>query len=141
MQLSNELGDTKQVNDIVLRSSDGTASLTLESLKPGVSGGAEFTFVVSSRGFAARSWYALEAEELAALIADLERMYESLSGTAEIRLHMEEEHVSFFIEPTGRLLVRGVIIHYEEPLHRLEFGFYSDQSCLPEFVRRLSGKQ
>jgi hypothetical protein len=51
---------------------------------------------------------------------------------------MEEDHVHFEINSSGRVLVSGLLIHYEEPSHRLKFGFYSDQSCLPSFIQALS---
>jgi hypothetical protein len=126
------------MTDIILRSSDGTASLTLENYRRDSRGGAEFTFVVNSRGFTARSWSAQEPEELSSLLERLQGMYDSLRGAAEIRLHIEEERVSLAMEANGKLLVTGLIVHYDKPEHRLTFGFYSDQSSIPTFISGLA---
>ena len=124
--------------DITLPSSDGSASLTLEDFRVDPTGGAYFQLAVSSRGFTGRSPYALEPSELRSFISSLRRMYDTLTGTAEIRLHMEQEHVAFRVTVTGAVTVTGVLIQYDDPAQRLEFAFHSDQSCLPAFLNALS---
>ncbi|MHB1048038.1 MAG: WapI family immunity protein [Thermoanaerobaculia bacterium] len=124
-------------SELCFRSSDGRDSVVLENFRPD-RGGAYFDLVIASRGFTGRTGYALEAAEYHALISGLQRMYDTLSGSAEIRIHMEEDHVRFEVDSHGHVLVTGVLVHYEEPWHRLEFGFRSDQTHLPAFIRALS---
>jgi hypothetical protein len=123
--------------ELRLRSSDGRDSIALLNFRPEY-GGAYFDLVVDSRGFTGSTGYALEAPEFRALLSGLQRMYDTLSGSAELRIHMEESHVRFEVNAHGHVVVTGLLVHYEEPWHRLEFGFYSDQTHLPAFIRALS---
>ena len=125
------------MNEIILPSSDGSDYLKLTSFRPEPNG-VSFEIQVSSRNFSGQTSYALEAIEFRSLIDNLQHMYDTLSGMAEMRLHMEEDHINFKINPSGQVLVSGVLIHYKEPLHNLKFGFYSDQTCLPSFIQALS---
>lgn len=125
------------VDDITLPATDGTAHITLANLCP-ERRGARFDLVVSSSGFTGRTGYALEAAEFRSLVEGLRSMYDTMHGSADLRLHLEEDHVKFEMNARGQVLVTGVLAHYREPHHRLEFGFYSDQSCLPPFIRALS---
>ena len=133
-------GCLQTMPDIHLPASNGAGGLTLLDFRCERSGGARFDIAVTSRGFCGRSHYALEPEELSALIADLQRMYDLCAGVTEMRLHYDEEHVSFQFDSGGRLLVTGLLVQYEHPSQRLEFAFYSDQSCLPEFIAGLSAQ-
>ena len=70
-------------------------------------------------------------------------MYDKFSGLADLRLHMEPDHIHFEINSYGQVLVSGLLIddwedYWEEPSHGLKFGFYSDHSCLPSFIQALS---
>jgi hypothetical protein len=126
------------MSEVQLVASIGAQGLTVANFRREPSGGAQFVIVVTSRGFHGRSQYALEPEELTVLVADLQGMYDTCSGAAEMRLHGEEDHVRFQLDRRGRLLVTGVLIQYDHPSQRLEFAFYSDQSCLPSFIAGLS---
>ena len=129
--------DPPDQTELRLRSSDGRDSIALTHFRP-ERGGAYFDLVVASRGFSGSTGYALEATEFRALLAGLQHMYDTLSGSAELRIHMEESHVRFEVDVHGHVVVTGILVHYEEPWHRLEFGFYSDQTHLPAFIRALS---
>jgi hypothetical protein len=124
--------------DITLPSSDGAGFLTLANFRSDHRGGASFEIVVSTHGFAGRTEYGLEPQELRSLINALRAMYETCSGFAELRLHREEEHVAFQMTAVGRVVVTGLLVHGHEPQQRLKFAFYSDQSCLPDFIRALA---
>jgi hypothetical protein len=125
------------MNEITIPSSDGSDYLKLVNFKPDRNG-VSFEIIISSRNFTGRTVYALEAVEFHSLLDELQHMYDKLSGSADLRLHMEEEHVHFEINSSGQVLVSGLLIHYKEPSHRLKFGFYSDQSCLPSLIEALS---
>jgi hypothetical protein len=125
------------MNEITLPSSDGSDYLKLVNFKPDRNG-VSFEIIISSRNFTGQTVYALEAVEFRSLLEDLQYMYDKLSGSADLRLHMEEDHVRFEINSSGQILVSGLLIHHMEPSHRLKFGFYSDQSCLPSFIQALS---
>jgi hypothetical protein len=122
--------------NIMIRSADPTNFLTLRDIEVSRYG-AEFQLAVSSRGFTGQIPYALEADELHRLLAAFRGMHINLAGSALLQLHMEETRVSFAMNAKGQVLVSGVFVHYKEPAHRLEFGFWSDQSCLPEFIAGL----
>jgi hypothetical protein len=122
--------------ETALHAGDGSAHLTLADLRvePGVT---LFDLIVSSRGLGGRIACALEPEWFTTFVTQLERMYDSLSGSAELRYRYEETHVLLEIHRQGQVLVSGLLADHVPPGQRLEFGFLSDQSCLPSFMRPL----
>jgi len=99
--------------------------------------GIEFYLSIFSRSFKGEVFYSLEKPELLALISQLRSMYDTLNGTAHLQFHREETQVTFTMDLRGQVLVSGVIVHYQHPVHRLEIGFWTDQSYLPEFIAGL----
>ena len=122
-------------SDFTLRSNDGASSLTISNVARGRDGGATFNMAVESRGFAGLTFYALEPSELAQLLRGLQAMHETLQGSALMQLHMEEDRVAFSMDKLGKVLVSGTLVHYTDPIHRLEFGFWADQTQLPGLIR------
>jgi hypothetical protein len=121
----------------VLRSSDGVALLQLYHFS-GSNSGIAFRIKVNSRGFCADAPYNLESFELPTLIADLKSMHSTLKGAAELRIHSDPDGVRFEMDSLGRVKVSVTLMHWSEPFHQLQLGFYSDQSCLPSFISELT---
>ncbi len=64
-------------------------------------------------------------------------MHETLHGSASLRTHDEEDGITFKVGHHGQVVVSVMLIHYLGPVHRLELGFESDQTCIPDFVEGL----
>jgi hypothetical protein len=99
--------------------------------------GINFELYASSLCFKGQVPYCLERSELRDLIDDLRKMYTRLWGTAELRTHRDEHGATFTINQLGCVQIDVVMIHYADPVHRLEVTLFSDQSCLPEFINEL----
>jgi len=69
--------------------------------------------------------------------SDLEIMYQTLDGTAELRFHYESDHISFKATSLGHIEVSGNFCEYGEYQQTLDFGFQMDQSYLPCFLDQL----
>ncbi len=124
--------------EVIMRSADPNTFLALRNVREGRNG-VEFSLSVSSRGFTGEIPYALEKAELSTLLDALRSMHAHLTGSASLQFHSEETRVGLTMNSQGQVLVSGVFVHYKDPVHRLEFGFVSDQSCLPELIAGLEG--
>ena len=124
--------------DIMIRSADPNTFVALRNIRVGRNG-VEFILSVSSRGFTGEVPYALEKAELHKLLDALRAMHAHLTGSASLQFHSEETRVGLTMNSQGQVMVTGALVHYRDPVHRLEFGFFSDQSCLPEFIAGLEG--
>jgi len=119
--------------EVVFKSSDQLAELALRDVS-GSQDGIRFELWVSSRGFTGSLPNGLESVELQKFVGDLRQMHQTLQGSAELRTHGDEDGATFAMDQLGGVSVNVVLVHYQQPRHRLEVGFRSDQSCLPVFI-------
>jgi hypothetical protein len=67
-------------------------------------------------------------------LADLQHLYQSLSGSARLQTTYEEPYFELVAAPSGHVRVRGHIVFFSEETHRLDFGFVTDQTFLPPMI-------
>ena len=119
--------------EVVLKSNDEGAELALRDVS-GSQHGIRFDLWVRSRSFTGSLPQTLESVELQKFVGDLRQMHQTLQGSAELRTHGDEDGATFTMDRLGGVAVNVVLVHYQQPRHRLEVGFRSDQSCLPAFI-------
>jgi len=67
-------------------------------------------------------------------LSDLQRLYQSLSGSARLQTTYEEPYFELVGAASGHVRVRGHIVFFSEETHRLDFGFTTDQTFLPPLI-------
>jgi len=122
--------------DVLLRTNDPGAKLALRNISGGPHG-MQFMLTASSRGFSGELSQSLESSELRQLLVGLREMHRTLQGSAELRTHGEADGATLTIDKLGRVKVDVTMVHYGDPVHRLQISFFSDQSCLPAFIQEL----
>jgi hypothetical protein len=125
--------------DVVLRTHDDAKYLALRNVKRyGDESGYCVDLEVRSGGFAARVLFCFETVPLARFVTALERMDRDLAGAATLQpLHEDTIVITLALDHAGRVSVSGEIVFHAEHLHRLTFGFETDQTCLGPLVRDL----
>lgn len=93
--------------------------------------------MVHSRGFSVEIPFYFEVHPLDAFIENLEKMNQSLIGSARIKPFYEEHFIEFEINALGHVRIRGEMIEYSDMPQRLKFEFETDQTCLSPFIHDL----
>jgi hypothetical protein len=70
-------------------------------------------------------------------LSQTRRLYDTLSGSAELRHQWERNHLSITAASRGHILLAGHFEFFDGEKQRLEFGFTSDQTFLPAFIASL----
>ena len=77
-------------------------------------------------------------DELGVFLAEVRRLYDTLSGRAELRAAWERNHLALAVTPLGHVSVSGHFEFFDGESQRLEFGFATDQTFLPPFIQSLA---
>ena len=70
-------------------------------------------------------------------LSQARRLYDALSGSAELRQQWERNHLSITATTRGHIRVAGHFEFFDGESQRLGFGFTSDQTFLPAFIASL----
>lgn len=76
-------------------------------------------------------------EDLDGFVAQTRRLYDTVSGSAHLRHPYERNHVLITASSRGHVTVTGHFESFDGASQRLEFGFSTDQTYLPAFIRSL----
>ena len=76
-------------------------------------------------------------EDFTKFVNDLETMYNSLEGSAELKLHFESESIRFVATSLGQIEFFGEFIEYGNIQQKLNCGFEFDQTYLGSFIAQL----
>ena len=76
-------------------------------------------------------------DDLDEFLSQARRLYETLSGTAQLRHPYERNHLSISATSRGHVSVGGHFEFFDGESQRLEFSFTTDQTYLPAFIRTL----
>lgn len=76
-------------------------------------------------------------DDLDGFLLQARRLYDTLSGTAELRHHYERNHLSISATARGHITVAGHFEFFDGESQQLQFGFSTDQTFLPAFIRTL----
>lgn len=73
-------------------------------------------------------------DSLEDFLSQARRLYDTLSGSADLRQQWERNHLSLSTTSRGHIRVAGHFELYDGETQRLEFSFMSDQTFLPAFI-------
>jgi hypothetical protein len=73
-------------------------------------------------------------DRLDEFLSQTRRLYDTLSGSAELGQQWERNHLSLSATMRGHIRVAGHFELYDGETQRLEFSFASDQTFLPAFI-------
>ena len=73
-------------------------------------------------------------EGLERFLRDLQRLYQSLAGSARLQTTYEDPHIELTGTQFGHVRVHGYIVTYVEHREELRFSFSADQTFLPPFL-------
>ena len=76
-------------------------------------------------------------ENLEEFLSQVRRLYDTLSGSAELRQQWERNHLSISATSRGHIRLAGHFELFDGENQRLEFSFTSDQTFLPPFIASL----
>ena len=76
-------------------------------------------------------------DNLDEFLSQARRLYDSLSGSAELRQQWERNHLSISATARGHIRVAGHFELFDGESQRMEFSFASDQTFLPAFIASL----
>ena len=78
-------------------------------------------------------------DDLSDFLTEVRRLYDTLSGRAELRARWERNHLALAANSLGHVSVSGHFEFFDGESQRLEFGFTTDQTFLPPFIQSLAG--
>lgn len=76
-------------------------------------------------------------DDLENFLLDVRRIYDSLSGTAQLRTPYERNHLLLTAASRGHISVVGHFEYFSGESQKLDFSFTTDQTFLPDFIRTL----
>jgi hypothetical protein len=132
--------------DVKLRTNTDNPALEWRALERWVEpspipAGWRATLVLRSGAFAAELPFYFDEYVLDPFLADLRRMDERLVGTALLPTPNEDPFIKLTVDPTGSVLVSGVLVDYEQNWQRLEWSFSTDQTVLRPLIRDFETSQ
>ena len=75
--------------------------------------------------------------DLGGFLAGVRRLYDTLSGRAELRAAWERDHLALAATSLGHVSVSGHFEFFDGGSQRLEFSFATDQTFLPPLIHSL----
>ena len=76
-------------------------------------------------------------EDFEKFVCDLETIYKTLEGSAELKFHYESESIKFVATSQGHIEFFGEFIEYGNIQQTLSCGFELDQTYLDSFITQL----
>ncbi len=76
-------------------------------------------------------------DDLDEFLSQSRHLYDSLSGTAQLRHPYERNQISITATTRGHISVAGHFEFFDGETQRLQFSFATDQTFLPAFIRTL----
>lgn len=96
---------------------------------------------LDSRGFSAHTTMDIDIKEFSVFVSDIEKLYDTLSGAAEIKEPYGSQSIKFSAGKAGHIYVLGTLSGSDGGYcQSLEFENSFDQTYLKNFVHSLKGK-
>ncbi|MCG7498835.1 hypothetical protein MHO82_18355 [Vibrio sp. Of7-15] len=127
----------KSINTTMVKLLTNNDKLVFEMTNFELFGGSSFKcrIFVSSRGFGYCGQVYFDNGQ--SFVEDIEKMAESIVGSAELKEDYHDHFVKFEVTKIGYVLVSGCFTEYGDFTQNLEFGFKIDQTCLVPFATDL----
>ncbi len=99
------------------------------------------TVSVTSSGFSASTTMDIDVKDMPGFCNELQKLYDSLKGEAKIQEPFgNQQHITFSGDGKGHILISGELNSNgaNEFWQELKFENCIDQTCMPQFLKKLS---